>query len=66
MAHKENINDRDKIMALRLAAEAETSKARLLAEGPGVVSMRDIEERIAKIENYQLQAELRQHIQIAR
>jgi regulatory LuxR family protein len=66
MADKAEVSDRDKIISLRLAAEAETSKARLLAEGPGVLAMQNITEKIQQLENFQFQEKLRQRIQIAR
>jgi transcriptional antiterminator len=50
--------DRNKITALRLAAETEISKARLLAEGPGVLVVTDLQERLNKIENLQFQNHL--------
>lgn len=66
MADKADISDRDRIMALRLATEAETSRARLVAEGPGVLAMQTIQERMIKLENYQFQEKLRQQLQVIR
>lgn len=66
MADKADITDRDRIMALRLAAEVETSRARLVAEGPGVLAMQTIQERMIKLENYQFQEKLRQQLQVIR
>lgn len=66
IAHKDYISDRDRIMALRLAAEVETSKARLLAEGPGVIAMQNIQERIDKLESQRFHEKLQEHSQIAR
>jgi DNA-binding CsgD family transcriptional regulator len=66
IADKTDIADRDKIPALRLAAETEVSRARLLAECHGVVSMQDINERIAKLENYEFQKAVRQQLPLTR
>jgi DNA-binding CsgD family transcriptional regulator len=55
--------DRNKITALRLAAETEVSKARLLAEGPGVLAVADLQERLNKIENLQFQNHLQRQQQ---
>jgi hypothetical protein len=66
MANRQGIGDRDKILALRLAAETEVSKERLLAESPGVLAMQTVQERIHKLENYQFQEKLRGQLQVAR
>lgn len=55
--------DRNKITALRLAVETEISKARLLAEGPGVLAVTDLQERLNKIENLQFQNHLQRQQQ---
>jgi transcriptional antiterminator len=55
--------DRNKITALRLAVETEISKARLLAEGPGVLAVTDLQERLNKIENLQFQNHLQRQKQ---
>jgi hypothetical protein len=65
LADKSEIN-RDKIMALRLAAEAETSKARLLAEGPGVVALQDIQNKVNRLESQQFSQSIRQQIPLTR
>ena len=56
--------DRNKITALRLAVETEISKARLLAEGPGVLAVTDLQERLNKIENLQFQNHLQRQQQL--
>jgi hypothetical protein len=66
IADNTEIGYRDKILALRLAAETEVSTARLLAEGPGVLALNDIQERLSRIENYKFQEKLRGQLQIAR
>jgi hypothetical protein len=58
----ETRDDRNKITALRLAAETEVSKARLLAEGPGVVALTELQERLKKVENHQFLQELRRQL----
>jgi transcriptional antiterminator len=55
--------DRNKITALRLAAETEISKAHLLAEGPGILAVTDLQERLNKIENLQFQNHLQRQQQ---
>jgi thiamine biosynthesis protein ThiC len=66
MADKDDISERDRIMALRLAAEAETSKGRLLAEGPGVVAMQDIQLKVKRLESQQFSQSIRQKIPLTR
>jgi hypothetical protein len=60
----ETRDDRNKITALRLAAETEVSKARLLAEGPGVLSVTDLQNKVIKLENNQFSQELRRQLQV--
>jgi DNA-binding CsgD family transcriptional regulator len=69
IANKTDINDKDKILALRLAAETEASRVKLLfsSEGPSVVlALNDISEKVNKLEDLSFSQKLQGQFQIAR
>jgi len=43
-------SDRDKLLALRLAADTEAARAKLLQEGPNTLAMQNLEARLQRIE----------------
>jgi predicted transcriptional regulator len=59
--------DKTKLMALKLVGELIVSYTRIVSEGPGVLAMNDIQERLTRIEDLQFHTQLRRRdIQIAR
>jgi hypothetical protein len=44
---------REKLLALKIVMQADETRFKLLSEGPSVLAMKDLQERVSQIENRQ-------------
>jgi hypothetical protein len=52
-----DFSDKPKLAAVKLIAECSESRFRMLSEGPSIMALRSLEERLANIEQNQQQLE---------